>query len=194
MMEASRHSRFPVCEAGLDTIVGLLHTRDLVRDLRAGQPIDLRKLAREPVYVSETQPLSRLILELQDKRQHCAVVLDERGSCSGLVFLEDALEEIVGPIQDEFDAEPPDFLEVAPGQFEVSARMPLPEAISRLDLELEDADEDTIGGYVVARLRRLPRPRDEVRLGPYRVVVERVRRRMIDRLRIERVEGQEGSA
>jgi CBS domain containing-hemolysin-like protein len=190
VIETTRHSRYPVCEVGLDSIVGLLHTRDLIADLRDGRPIDFQKLAREPHYVSETQPLSRLILELQDRRQHCAVVLDERGSCAGLVFLEDALEEIVGPIQDEFDTEPPEFVEVAPGAFEVSARMPLPEAASRLGLELEEAAEDTIGGHVVALLRRLPRPKDEVRLGPYRVIVERVRRRMVDRLRIERVKGE----
>jgi CBS domain containing-hemolysin-like protein len=196
LLEESRHSRFPVCETDLDAIIGVLHAKDLTAKLRAGEPIDLRELAREAVYVSETQPLSRLIVELQDRRQHCAVVLDERGSCSGLVFLEDALEEIVGPIADEFDAEVEEFIEVAPGLFRVSGRLPLPEAAQRLDLDLGDAREDTIGGHIVTLLRRLPQPEDQLQLGPYRVTVEDVTRRMVNRLRIERAdaEGAPGKA
>jgi CBS domain containing-hemolysin-like protein len=193
LLDESRHSRFPVCETDLDAIIGILHAKDLTAKLRAGEPIDLRELAREAVYVPETQPLSRLIVELQDRRQHCAVVLDERGSCPGLVFLEDALEEIVGPIADEFDSEVQEFVEVAPGVFNVSGRLPLPEAAQRLDLDFGDAQEDTIGGHLVTLLRHLPQPEDQLRLGPYRVTVEEVTRRMINRLRIERAEPERPS-
>jgi CBS domain containing-hemolysin-like protein len=115
------------------------------------------------------------------------------------VFLEDAVERIVGSIQDEFDDEAPQAVKLGPGVHLVSGQLSLPEAVSLLELDLGDADEDTIGGHVVARLERLPEENEELMLGPYRVTVEDVSDRRIELLRFEREapatpEGEGGEA
>lgn len=186
VLRTSGHSRFPLCEVGLDSVIGFVHVKDVLGGAAPTSNDDLRAAARPAIFVPETQPLSELLLELQRRRSHCAVVLDEHGTASGLVFLEDAIEEIVGPIADEFDVPESEIREVAPGCFEMSGHVSLPEAEARLELVLEDAPEDTIGGHVVARLGRMPRRGDEVDLGSHRVTVLEVGRRRIARLRIER--------
>jgi len=116
--------------------------------------------------------------------------VDERGTVIGLAFREDALEEIVGPLGDEFDEDQPEFVEISPGVYELSGRMSLPEVCDRLDFEIdweEDEEVDTIGGHVTARLGRLPRRGDGVLVGPYRATVTEVARRRIQRLRLERI-------
>jgi magnesium and cobalt transporter len=155
--------------------------------LRGDKP-DLRELAREAPFVTDTMPLSDFLVEVQRKRAHCAAVVDERGTVIGLAFREDALEEIVGPLGDEFDEEAHAFVEVAPGTYEVLGRLPLPEVLDRLQIELEDTQgEGTIGGHVVAQLGRLPRRGDVVEVDPYRVTVLEVLRRRVHRLRFERL-------
>ena len=159
-----------------------MHTRDVLEELLHHRKPDLRELAREPLFVPDTMALSDFLLELQQKRSHTAVVLDEHGTAIGLAFREDALEEIVGPLGDEFDEEAPDFVEIAPGTVELLARVPLPEACDRLGIELEDDQgEGTIGGHVVAELGRLPRRGDVVEIGAYRVTVLEVLRRRVHR-------------
>jgi CBS domain containing-hemolysin-like protein len=191
VVRETNHTRYPLCERGLDTIVGFVNARDVREAVLEGEKPDLRKLAREATLVTETMPLSDFLLELQRQRAHCAAVIDERGTVIGLAFREDALEEIVGPLGDEFDVDQPEFTEVAPGVYELSGRMSLPEVCDRLDFELdweEDEEADTIGGHVTARLGRLPRRGDRVEVGPYRASVLEAARRRVQRLRLERIE------
>jgi CBS domain containing-hemolysin-like protein len=191
IVRQTNHTRYPLCERGLDTIVGFVNARDVREAVLEGEKPDLRKLAREAMLVTETMALSDFLLELQRHRAHCAAVVDERGTVIGLAFREDALEEIVGPLGDEFDVEQPEFTEIAPGVYELSGRMSLPEVCDRLDFELdweEDEEADTIGGHVTARLGRLPRRGDRVEVGPYRASVLEVARRRVQRLRLERIE------
>jgi CBS domain containing-hemolysin-like protein len=186
-IRSSGHSRFALCELGLDTIVGIVHAKDVLDAALRGETPDLRAVAREPVFVPDTMPLSNFLRELQASRQQCAVVLDEHGTAMGLAFREDALEEIVGPLGDEFDVDEMDFFEPSEGVFEMQGRMPLPEIEDRLDFELsedEREEEDTIGGHVTARLRRLPRKGDSVRVGPYLATVTDASRRRVQRLRL----------
>jgi CBS domain containing-hemolysin-like protein len=184
----SGHSRFPLCDVGLDTILGFVHAKDVLdAELRGEQP-DLQVLTREPVFVPDTMALSDFLLELQANRQHCAVVLDEHGTAIGLAFREDALEEIVGPLGDEFDEDEPEFAWLEGGSCEVRGRMSLPEICGRLEIELPEAEreeEETIGGQVVARLGRLPRKGDSVDVGPYRATVLEVTRRRVQRVRLD---------
>ena len=187
----TNHTRYPLCERGLDTIVGFINARDVREAVLRGDQPDLRKLAREAPFVTDTMPLSDFLLDVQRKRAHAAAVVDERGTVIGLAFREDALEEIVGPLGDEFDEDQPEFVELAPGVYELSGRMSLPEVCDRLDFELdwdEDEDVDTIGGHVTARLGRLPRRGDRVEVGPYRATVLEALRRRVSRLRLERIE------
>jgi len=182
----SRHSRFPLCEDDLDRTVGMIHAKDVLAALADGRPVDLAKLARKPVFVPDTQSLGRMIVQLQRARSKSAIVLDDRGTAIGLVFLEDALEEIVGPIQDEFDDEEPRVNRPAPDVFEIRGDMPLPDATEILGID-EQGTDDTVGGHVVSLLGRLPEQGDELEIGGYRVRVTEVARHRIDRLRFERI-------
>jgi len=188
IVERTRHSRFPLCETDFDSVIGVLHTKDFLPNLRTGDALDLRKLARPAVLVPETQRVTSVMRTLQEKKRHVALTVDERGTYTGLVFLEDAVERIVGSIQDEFDDEAPRAVKPGPGQHLVNGQLSLPEAVSLLDLSVGDADEDTIGGHVVARLERLPDVNEELMLGPYKVIVEQVSHRRIELLRFERQE------
>jgi CBS domain containing-hemolysin-like protein len=195
VLRETGHSRFPLCKVGLDSVVGIVHSKDVMGALMDQQPVDFGQLAREAVFVSDTQPVSRLILTLQRGRSHIAVVLDEHGTAIGLAFLEDALEEIVGPIQDEFDIEDDYVRRVAPGVLEVAGDMALPEAVDLLGLGELVEEADTIGGYITATLGRLPRKGDTAILGEYRATVLEMDRRRIARLRLERLPpGDEGKA
>lgn len=160
----SGHSRFPVCEEGLDSVVGILHTRDLVSALLVGSVDDLRPLLREPVVVPDAQPLSKFLQQAQASKRHCAVVVDEHGTMIGLAFLEDALEEIVGPLHDEFDTDTMGVSDLGGGILEVDGSSPLPEVRRWVDAELR-GDQDTIAGLLVARLGRMPDLGDCVRLA-----------------------------
>ncbi len=192
ILRDSGHSRLPLCEVGLDTIIGFVHTKDVMRQALDGTALDFRALARDAVFVPDTMSISNFLIELQTHQQHCAAVLDERGTVIGLAFREDALEEIVGPLGDEFDEMAREFQEVQEGVYEMAGRMSVPETCDRLDFELgedENENEDTIGGHVTARLGRMAKPGDQVLVGPYVATVLDVSRRRIRRLRLESPEG-----
>lgn len=188
-IQTSGHSRFALCELGLDTIVGIVHAKNVLDAMLQDQKPDLQAVAREPLFVPDTMALSNFLRELQSNRQHCAVVLDEHGTAIGLAFREDALEEIVGPLGDEFDDEENDYLKQGEGVFEVRGRLSLPELEDRLDFDLPDderEEQDTVGGHVTARLGRLPRKGDVVTIGPYTATVVDVARRRVHRVRLVR--------
>jgi len=196
-IRTSGHSRFALCELGLDTIVGIVHSKDVLDAMLRGETPDLRAIARPPVFVTDTMSISNFLRELQEHRQQCAVVLDEHGTAIGLAFREDALEEIVGPLGDEFDDEDPDFVELSDGSYELRGRMPLPELEDRLDFDLseeEREEEDTIGGHVTARLGRLPKKGDAVRVGPYLATVTDASRRRVQKLRVTLAASDQGEA
>jgi CBS domain containing-hemolysin-like protein len=196
-VRTSGHSRFAVCEVGLDTIIGIVHAKDVLDATLRGVTPELQELSREPLFVPDTMSLSNFLRELQGTRQHCAVVLDEHGTAIGLAFREDALEEIVGPLGDEFDDDEAEFIAQVDGVFEVRGRMSLPELEDRLDFDLADdesEEQDTIGGHVTARLGRLSRIGDKVQVGPYEATVLAVSRRRIERLRMAPNLESEGTA
>jgi CBS domain containing-hemolysin-like protein len=188
MMRKSGHSRYPLCENELDSIVGFVHTRDIFANgANTLTNAALRGFARPALLVPDTWPLGELIGKLQTSRSHVAVAIDEFGAALGLAFLEDALEEIVGPIADEFDDAQDPILELETGDFEVNGSMPLPAAVDRFGLSVSDASGSTLGGYVTSVLGRLPKKGDEVRIGSYDVrVLSLVRGRAVNRLRLTR--------
>ncbi|MBI4820888.1 MAG: HlyC/CorC family transporter [Deltaproteobacteria bacterium] len=186
IIRESGHSRFPLCESDLDSVVGIIHTKHVVSHLLRGDTPDLKKLARPTVHVPDSQPLGVLILELQRSQNHSAVVVDEHGTAVGLAFLEDALEEIVGPIHDEFDKAEPDVKKLGEDLFEMSGSLSLPEAADFLRVA-NLGDSDTIGGYVVSRLGRLPKKGDTVDVESFRLTVVEISRRRASRLRIEKI-------
>ncbi len=188
LMRRSGHSRYPLCESELDSVVGFVHTRDIfARGATTLSNAELRALARPVLLVPDTWPLGELIAKLQTSRSHVAMVIDEFGAALGLAFLEDALEEIVGPIADEFDDAQSPLIELDSGDFEVNGSMPLPAAVDRFGLSVTDPAGSTLGGYVTSLLGRLPKKGDEVRIGTYDVrVLSLVRGRAVNRLRLSR--------
>jgi putative hemolysin len=167
------HSRLPVFEESLDNIVGVLYAKDLLPYLkqngRPAEPIDIRRLVRAPVYVPESKAVDELLHEMQAAKRHIAIVVDEYGGTAGLVTMEDVVEEIVGEIQDEYDAEE-SMVEPIDSDAELTFR--LDGRVSMDDLrdlfELSDEDEpdeeayDTVGGFVVHRVGRIPLPGAEI--------------------------------
>jgi CBS domain containing-hemolysin-like protein len=181
VVRESAHTRYPLCEGDVDHVVGVLNLKDLF--LQAGT--DLRQLARKPLFVPEGVSIDRVLRQFQRSRTHLAVVIDEYGGTSGVVTIEDVLEELIGEIQDEFDEEAPKVQDLGGGRLSVDASVPADEIAETLGIR-DGADEevDTLGGLVVARLGRIARPGDVVTLGNRRVEVSRMRGRRIVRLTV----------
>jgi CBS domain containing-hemolysin-like protein len=187
VLGAAGHSRFPLGDPDLDSAVGMVHGRDVIAALVEGGPIDFRKLARPVPIVPDRQPLGRLILNLQRQRATCAFVVDEHGTSVGVAFLEDALEEIVGPIADEFDQEKNWIERLGDDAFEMAGGVPLPDAADVLGIDLGKED-DTIGGYVVSALGHLPDEGEQTEVPLYRVTITQMSGRRVTRLRFERTD------
>ncbi len=164
----SGHTRFPVCRGGLDQVVGIAHIKSIFNRDPGGGPLDLTAIMREALFVPETMPADRLLRTFQRRRLHMAIVVDEYGGASGIVTIEDAIEEIVGDVQDEFDEEPPEIAAGTDGALAIDGLARLGDVVDRLGAPDGDLpDVDTIGGYVQARLGRLARSGDVAPLGSW---------------------------
>jgi putative hemolysin len=171
------HSRIPVYEDSIDEIVGILYAKDLLPYLKpdAGERPALRTLLRAPVLVPESMTIDDLLHELQRRKVHIAIVLDEYGGTAGLVTIEDLLEEIVGEIQDEYDVEEPLVVRLSDDEARIDGRADVDALAELFDmtLELEDEEEyDTVGGLVYHRVGGVPSPGDRVDLPGLTLTVE----------------------
>jgi CBS domain containing-hemolysin-like protein len=180
------HTRFPLCEDDLTTVIGLIHVKDVFRSggVQNGR-VDLRQLARKVPFLPVTLRLDQLLLEFQRNRVHLAMLLDEYGSVVGMVTLENVLEELVGPIQDEFDRESPQVVALGNGAFEVEAACPLDVLAEQVGLESPETDAETAGGLILDLLGRLARPGDTVDVKGHRLIVVRADPTRIRKIRIE---------
>jgi CBS domain containing-hemolysin-like protein len=141
-------------------------------------------VAREIAFVPETLELDRLLKRMRTERFHLAAVIDEYGGVSGVVTLEDVIEEIVGQISDEFDVDKPEILKVDEGIYEVSGGMLIEDLEDEMGIELSDRDEDTVGGLVLSELGRNPAVGDRVELGPVVIEVLEVHLNRVNTVRI----------
>ena len=178
-------SRVPAAGDGIDDIVGILHSRDLMRASIEGLgSMPCRSLMRAAHYVPETKRVAELLREMQAETFHMAIVIDEYGSTAGLVTLEDLIEELVGEIVDEFDVEGPRIEPLPGGDVRVDARMPVDEINELLSLELPEGDWDTVGGLVFSRLGHVPSEGEVLDVDGHQLRAERVVGRRIGRVRI----------
>jgi putative hemolysin len=182
------HSRTPLYKESIDHIVGILYAKDLLRIIAAGGPRPrLRDIMRPALFVPESQAVDDLLNELQRRRVHMAIVLDEYGGTAGLVTIEDLLEEIVGEIQDEFDEEEPMKVILRDGEAILDGRADIDEMGELVDppLELEDDEEyDTVGGFVYHRIGRVPVVGDTVAVDPFTITVIKVTGRRVGKVRV----------
>jgi putative hemolysin len=175
------HLRLPVYADTLDDVVGVLLAREAFRAARSDPAAVVSTVMRTPHFVPETKPVEDLIREMRGARLNMAIVVDEFGGTSGLVTLEDLIEQIVGEIQDEHEVELPDFVG-REGRTLITGRVPIWQVNEKLGLTLSEEEHDTIGGYVFGGLGRLPKEGDvlEVDGGRFRVVAMAGRR--VDRV------------
>jgi magnesium and cobalt exporter, CNNM family len=176
-------TRFPLCGSDIDHVLGMIHVKDLFnRRERLRSSEDLLALKREILFVPETRPLDLLQRDFQQRRTHMAIVVDEYGGTSGLVTLEDVLEEIVGEIQDEFDREPPQVQETPEGLLFDGLAL-VDDVGERLGVTLpETADVSTLGGFVTAHVGRMPRPGDRIAVEGYDFTVVEVSGRRVTKV------------
>ncbi len=181
------HTRFPLCEEDLSTVIGMIHVKDIFRagTYQQNGRVDLRQLARKIPFLPVSLRLDQLLLEFQRNRVHLAMLLDEYGVLVGMVTLENVLEELVGPIQDEFDRETPQIVPAGDGVFEVNASCPLDVLAETCAVEIPETDAETVGGLVLDRLGRLAKPGDSVTIDGYRLTVLQADPTRIRKIRLE---------
>ncbi|MEY4001728.1 MAG: hypothetical protein RI968_846, partial [Pseudomonadota bacterium] len=183
------HSRFPVFESKRDNIIGVLLAKDILK-VMADEDQDIRGLLRPAVFVPESKRLNIMLRDFRLNRNHIAMVVDEYGGVSGLITIEDVLEQIVGDIEDEHDIEEEDdnILPVPhhDGQFRIRALTPLEQFNAHFESSLSDESADTIGGFVTDRLGRVPHKEEVVEIDGFLFEIQRADARMVHMLLVRR--------
>ena len=192
----SGHSRFPVIGDNRDEVVGILFAKDLLTYFarNGGERFDLADAMRPAVFIPESKRLDVLLREFKSRRNHMAIVVDEYGGVSGLVTIEDVLEQIVGEIDDEHDTGDERLISAhANGEFTVKARTPVEDFNEYFGSEFDDDEADTMGGVVVRAFARLPSRLEQITLEGFRFTVVRADKRRVHLLRVRAV-GRDGQA
>jgi CBS domain containing-hemolysin-like protein len=184
LVSESTYTKFPIYEDSLDQIIGIVHVKDLLSAMQGPdcQQCTARDFAREPIYVPETISVNSLLHQFRADKQHIAIVMDEYGGTAGLVTLEDLLEEIVGEVSDPFDMFIPEIQTQPDGTILIDGLTLIEVVNEQLGLNLNDPDYDTIAGFVLGKLGRIPRLQDTVEGGGVRLRVD-----AMDGLRIARI-------
>lgn len=182
------HSRVPVYEESIDNITGILYAKDLLKiKLDSAEPASIRLLLRPAYFVPEAKKVDELLREMQEKRVHLAVVVDEYGGMAGLVTLEDIVEEIVGEIRDEYDAsEEKQYEQVGDNEYVFSGRIDVEDVNEILNTHLTREVADTLGGFIYGEIGRVPVEGEQVEVEGWTLSVEQVLGRRIRRVRVRR--------
>ena len=191
-----QHSRVPVYTATLDDIVGILYVKDLLPSVLADEePADgWQTLVRPAVFIPGAKRIADLLREFRQEGRHMAIVADEYGGTAGLVTIEDVLEELVGEIRDEYDVEERQIEQEDGERFWVSGRLTLDDLSAAVGHDCSREGVTSVGGLILDELGRVPRAGESLPLGPFRVVIERVVRRKIERVYLERMAADEGTS
>ena len=186
----SGHSRFPILNPETDKIEGILLAKELLPFISTKNlnEFQLSRLIRPAGFVPESKKLNNLLDELKAGKNHMAVVLDEYGDITGIVTIEDVLEEIVGEIEDEHDKDSGTLIkEIAEGEFLVSALTPIDVFNEQFNSSLSDKDFDTLGGIVMHHFARFPKPNDAINIEGLRFVINSLERRRIKRIKVTKI-------
>ena len=186
------HTRIPIYVDDVDHVEGILHAKDLLkfwgRDV--GQE-ELKSILRRPGFAPETKLIGDLLADMKRRKEHLAVVIDEYGGTSGLITIEDILEEIVGEISDEHDRDEPMVTELEDGSIEVNPRLGAEELADRFGLELPEGDFESVGGLLIHLTGRVPETDERIDFGPLRFTIKMADERRIHKVLISRISSEE---
>ena len=182
-----RYSRIPVYEDDSDNIIGILYIKDyLIKAREDGfDNVDFRSILRKPYFVPETKKIDSLFFELQTTKQHIAILIDEYGGFSGIVTMEDIIEEVMGDIDDEYDKEEPEIQKIDDMTYVVDGRMDLDDIDEEIGINLESDNSETIGGFIIDILGEIPDENDvgkEIDFENYRFRIDSIRERRIEQI------------
>lgn len=187
---ATRHSRIPVYEESIDNIIGVLHIKDVMIELRKNSlgQADIRRMLHKPFFVPETKDADELFRAMQETRHHMAVLVDEYGGFSGIVTIEDLVEEIMGEINEEYEEVVPEIEALGEDEFLLDGSILIDDLNEELGLKLETENYDTLSGYLIEKLGHIPGKddRDEIEADNLRFSVEEVKDNRIVRVRLKR--------
>lgn len=183
---ASGHSRFPVYTDSIDNVLGILYVKDLLKCLSQNQNIELLKLIRKPYFVPETKRIDSLLREFKRQHLHIAVAIDEYGGISGIVTMEDIIEEIVGDIQDEFDKESEDIMNVSENIWLCDARVNLSDLNETLDAHFPNEDFDSLGGFVFDLIGKVPIKYEKTNWKNYSFIIQDMEGHRINMIKVIR--------
>jgi putative hemolysin len=188
MIREEGYSRYPVFEHTVDKIRGVVYTKDIIHLMTEDSPIILADLIRPVVFVPDSMPIVKVLARFQTEHRHLAIVLDEFGGTAGLLTMEDILEEIVGEIQDEYDAEPSDFQQLPDGSALVSGGLSIVDFNERFGANLPAARADTMAGLMSVALDRIPHRGDHLELEGIRLEVASREGRRVRLLRVRKMD------
>ena len=180
----SEHSRFPVYKDTVDNVIGILHVKDVLKTLVEDKPFNINELVRKPFFIPVSKHIDDLLRELKRKKVHIAVVVDEYGGVSGIVSMEDIIEEIIGDIQDEFDHETEDVVDLGDGTWLCDARVNLDFLAEETNLELPIDDFDTLGGFVFDLFGKIPVKNEKIEYKDYDFIIQEMDGHKINSIKI----------
>ncbi|MDR0323633.1 MAG: hemolysin family protein [Treponema sp.] len=180
----SEHSRFPVYQDTVDNVIGILHVKDVLKALVNNKPFNVSELARKPFFVPVSKHIDDLLRELRRKKVHIAVVVDEYGGVSGIASMEDIIEEIIGDIQDEFDHETDDVVELGDGTWLCDARVNMEFLAEETGLLLPVDDFDTLGGFVFDLFGKIPVKNEKIEYKDYSFIIHEMDGHKINSIKI----------
>jgi putative hemolysin len=183
LVQTAHHSRFPVYRESLDSIVGIIHSKDILNYVNRPEEFQLEREARAPYFVPESKPVNLLLQSFRARKIHLAIVVDEYGGVEGIVTLEDVIEEVFGDIEDEYDVEEALISELGVGRFLIDGSLTIRDVNSRFDLQLSEEHVTTLAGYVLQALGTIPIEGEECTVDGIRLIV-----RKMDDQRVEEIE------
>ncbi|MBW2180115.1 MAG: HlyC/CorC family transporter [Deltaproteobacteria bacterium] len=185
---ATGYTRIPVIENNIDNIVGIVNIKDLfMHQAISNSEVDIRKITRKPYFVPENKKLDKLLQQFKKRKDHMAIVVDEYGGVSGLITLEDSLEEIVGEIEDETDKEEPNIVKLKKREWLVLGKSDIDEVNAAVGMNIPESNEyGTFSGYILNRIGMIPEEKEEIDVDPFIVIVEERKGNRIQKYMIRR--------
>ena len=169
---ASGHSRFPVYSESIDNVTGILYVKDILKAFSKKEKVDLQKITKKAYFIPESKKIDGLLREFKRRHQHIAIAIDEYGGISGIVCMEDIIEEIVGDIQDEFDNEKEDVVSLGENVWLCDARVDLDDLNETLETQFPTEDFDTLGGFVLDLFGRIPVKYEKIEYENFDFIVQ----------------------